>query len=417
MNAYDGNGGAGQAMMRLHHALKREGVHSEALCMYRFHSGTDVTPIYRNGLGKLRSIAAIFSERYLVKALTPNQGIPFSLQWFGLPVHRHPLVRRADILHLHWVNHGMLSPRQLEKLFALKKPVVWTLHDSNPLTGGCHVRYDCIRYEDRCGMCPALDSRRENDWSRRAWNAKAKAVRAAQPGQLTWVAPSRWMGGSARKAGLNPGQPVEVIGNALETEVFYARDRSKCRQELGIPPDSFVLLAGHMPSSTDRHKGAAELRQAIARLRAFPEVDHSRIRLVFFGSRQGDGEAWPYPCHFAGKISQDELLAAYYSAADIFLFPSLQESLGYTALESLACGTPVVAFETSGVTDVVRHQENGYLAETGNALDFAEGIKWVYGHPDRAELGAQGIAHAAAHYDSHVVAAKHLNLYKQLLSR
>src|SRR3546814_643581 len=127
VNAYDGNGGAGRAVMRLHHALKQEGVHSDVLCLYQFQSASDVTPVYRTWLGKLRSIVCIFGERYLVKLLRARRGIPFSLQRFGVPVHRHPLVRKADIVHLHWVNHGMLAPRGLKKLFRLNKIFVWTL--------------------------------------------------------------------------------------------------------------------------------------------------------------------------------------------------------------------------------------------------------------------------------------------------
>lgn len=413
VNAYDGNGGAGRAMMRLHHALKGKGVHSDALCMYQFNPRSDVTPIYRNWLGKLRSIASIFGERYLVKALTTNRGIPFSLQKVGLPVHRHPLIRQADIIHLHWVNHGMLAPPQMKKLFETKKPVVWSLHDSNPVTGGCHVRYDCRRYENSCGMCPALDSGRSNDWSRRTWKAKAAAYRQ---GRITWVAPSSWMGESVQRASLAKGDTVEVIGNALETSVFYPRSREKSRQELGIPQDAFVLLAGHMPSSTDRHKGRNELMLAIRHLRQFSGIDHRRILLVFFGSQGGDGDSWLYPCHFAGKIEQEETLANYYSAADVFLFPSLQESLGYTALESLACGTPVVAFETSGVTDVVLHKENGFLAGLRNTKQFAEGINWIYHHPLPGELASKGVAHADRHFASGVIAEKHMALYKRLLS-
>lgn len=381
--------------------------------MYQFQAGSDVTPVYRTGLGKLRSIAAIFAERYLAKALTPRLGIPFSLQWFGLPVHKHPLIRQADIIHLHWVNHGMLAPRHVKRLLGLNKPIVWTLHDSNPFTGGCHVRYDCQRFEQRCGNCPALGSKKEADWSRRTWKAKAAAWQA---GKITWVAPSTWMGDSARQASLCRGHAVEVIGNALETDLFTPRERARCRQELGIPPDAFVLLAGHMPSSTDKHKGREELKQALDALRRLPDVAHSRIRLVFFGSKESGEETWPYPCHFAGKIDQDEVLAAYYNAADVFLFPSLQESMGYTALESLACGTPVVAFATSGVTDVVRHEQNGYLAALGNTVQFAEGIRWVYQHSDRDELGQQGIAHARTHYASDVVAEKHRVLYSKLLN-
>lgn len=412
VNAYDGNGGAGRAMMRLHRALKKEGVQSDALCLYQFNPGTDVTPVYRNWWGKLRAVINIFAERYLVKLLRPRRGVPFSLQWMGLPIHRHPLVRQADIIHLHWVNHGMLAPPQMKKLFKLKKKVVWSLHDSNPLTGGCHVRYDCRFFEQSCGRCPVLGGRRSNDWSRRSWQAKAEAYRGSA---ITWVAPSSWMGESARRASLSAGSVVEVIGNALDTDLFYPGSRGQCRARLGIDADAFVLLAGYMPSSTDRHKGKRELQAALAQLRELPGIDHRRILLVFFGAGDDAADKWPYPCHYAGKIDSEESLVAYYSAADVFLFPSLQESLGYTALESLACGTPVVAFETSGVTDVVLHRKNGYLAPLGDIRQFAAGIEWIYRHRHRAELAGSGIAHASENFSLRVIARKHMALYRRLL--
>src|SRR5262249_8470788 len=143
---------------------------------------------------------------------------------------------RADVLHLAWVADGFL---RVETLPRLRAPLVWTLHDSWAFTGGCHVPYECLRYRERCGRCPALGSRGERDLSRRVGERKE---RGWGPLDLTVVAPSRWLAEAARSSALFRGRRVEVIRNGLDLERFHPGDVSAARCTLGLPLDKRVLL-------------------------------------------------------------------------------------------------------------------------------------------------------------------------------
>ena len=413
INTYDGNGGAGRAVLRLNKGLRLLGVDSEVLTLYQFNQNSGVTAISQSFLGKVRATINILAERFLIKAFLKDSTVPFSLQRFGLNLSHLQMLKNADVLHLHWINHGFLSPPELAELARLNKKIVWTLHDSNPLTGGCHVRYGCPGFEHQCGRCPVLKNLSDTDLSHRTWEAKKAAY---QELDFQFIAPSTWMGDCTRQASLGRDKKVNVISNALETDIFKPLNKHQCRAEFGVDENAKVILAGYMPSTSDRHKGLRELQETLSYLADRPGIDHSKLELIFYGS---DGTNLDYHIpikhRFAGKITDDEILVKLYSLSDVFLFPSLEESMGYTALESLSCGTPVAAFNTSGVTDVVLHKKNGFLADLYDTRSLAEGIEWILNEGNKADLSAYGRKWAVDNFDLPVVAKKHLDLYNSLL--
>ena len=413
VNTYEGNGGAGRACLRINAALKEKGITSNVLTYFKFKESSATTVFSKRIFQKVKAVTNILAERYLSKAVTKSVKIPFSLQWFGSSIINHPLVRDADIIHLHWINHGFLSPKFIAELAQLNKPVVWTFHDSNPLTGGCHVRYTCPGYLYECGNCPVLKRPGQNDFSHTTWKAKQKAYDKLD---FHIIAVSSWMGKCANEAQLTKGHQSSVISNALDTGLFKSAGKLESRQTLGIDPNAKVILAGFMPSTDDRHKGLKELQETIQHLCADPDMVKDKLFLLFYGS-DGDGVRLdiPIPYKFVGKIDNDELLVKLYSAADVFLFPSIEESMGYTALESLSCGTPVAGFHTSGVTDVVVHQENGYLAKLYDTEELAAGIKWILNDADSVKLSAHARNWAVSKFDLEVIAGQHIALYQQLI--
>ncbi len=413
LNTYDGNGGAGRAVLRLNQALNESGIQSQVLTLYQFNARSGVRSVSSSLPGKARAVFNIFAERYLIKPFLKDPSVPFSLQRFGIAPSGLNILKETDIIHIHWINHGFLSPADLALLKQLNKKIVWTFHDSNPITGGCHVRYTCIGFKDSCGFCPVLKNSASNDLSHRTWAAKQKAY-AQLP--FTVIAPSGWMGKSVQAASLTRNKPVEVIANALETDLFVPGNKQAARKALGIDENDVVLLAGYMPSKADRHKGFKQLTQALSHLVLLSQNSSRRLLLLFYGSAgQGMDKDIPLRHRFAGRISDDAMLVNLYIASDVFLFPSLEESMGYTALESLSCGTPVVGFQTSGVTDVVRHKENGYLAPLGDAKAFAQGILWILDHPHKEQLSDHGRQWAVQHFSLKAVAQKHSDLYKKLI--
>jgi glycosyltransferase involved in cell wall biosynthesis len=272
-----------------------------------------------------------------------------------------------------------------------------------------------LNYHQECGNCPVLAHSHPGDLSHKTWLRKQKAYKKLA---FDFIAPSSWMGDRAKEASLARGKRVHVISNALETEIFKPMDRAACRAELNIDQDAIVVLAGYMPSKFDRHKGLPELIDTLKILPNQSGVDPSKLLFLFYGS-DGTGVELDIPVahRFLGKISSDETLVKLYSLSDVFVLSSLEESMGYTALESIACGTPVAAFNTSGVTDIVKHQLTGYLAELQDPASLARGICWILNEGKSADLSESARQWASDNFNLRVIAKQHSALYKEILSR
>lgn len=415
LNTYDGNGGAGRACLRLNLALNAEPeVDSKVIVFYKFGQNPTVKTFTNNTLKRTYAAFTIVAERLLAKHYLKPVKIPFSFTWFGQSVIHHPDVLAADLIHLHWVNHSFLNPKHLAELAKLNKPIVWTFHDSNAFTGGCHVRYTCDHFENECGNCPVLINASPDDISHKIWQQKNEAYQVLD---FSIIAPSSWMQSSVLRSSLMVGKQVEMIPNTLETTIFQPQNQQKARTKLNLPLDKFIFLTGFMPSKKDSHKGAAYLLESLELLAAKNSIDPQQIELVIFGNRNTDDlPVFPFKTTFLGTIKDDEKLAACYAAADTFLIPSLEDNLPYTVMESLACGTPVVAFTTGGIPDMVTHLQNGFLAEYRSAASFCEGMEWTINYPVKEALRQNAREMVMEKFSEKVIAQKHLELYKSLIT-
>lgn len=412
INTYDGNGGAGRACLRLHQALLAAGVQSEVWVSYKFGSNPRIQTFSSSLISRGLSAFGILLERYYSSYISKPLKIPFSASLWGKDVTRHKAVREADVIHIHWINHAFLRPEDLTSLSKLGKPVVWTFHDSNAFTGGCHVRYSCDHFENECGNCPILKNENPDDQSHKIWKRKHKAY---QQLNFSIVSPSRWMHDSIRRSSLLKHSRVEVIPNTLETDIFRPWDKKAARKALGLPEDKFIMLSGFMPSRKDLHKGTPYLLDALQILIDKGMVDKQNVELIIFGNKDtANVPDFAVSTTFLGTISNDEKLSMCYSAADVFLTPSLEDNLPNTVMESLSCGTPVVAFTTGGIPDMVTHHENGYLATYKSSDDFANGISWVYQHQDREQLNTAARQAVMTRFSEKVIAAKHVALYNEV---
>ncbi len=415
LNTYDGNGGAGRASYRLNNALKKVGINSDLYTSIKLGKRDDIQSLYPSFIDKFFATVRILGERYLPRFYEKDLKIPFSLSFFGKDIHKHPELLNADIIHLHWINHGFLNPSDLAKLALLNKPIVWTMHDSNVFTGGCHVRFDCQNYITHCGFCPLLKDAEADDISHKTWERKKKAY---QKMNAQFISPSKWLAKAAKESGLLKNEVVINIPNTLETDVFKPLDKQIARESLGLKPDDFILLSGFMPSRKDAHKGTPYLIDAINMwLDKNPDLA-DKVTLVVFGNRNKQlPPPFKIPVKFLGTINNDEVLAKAYASADAFLTTSLDDNLPNTVLESLACGTPVISFETGGIPDMVEHQKNGYLAKYKDATDFMEGLDWIYNHPDRATLNINARQKVMQQFSEETIAKQHIHLYQSLLNK
>lgn len=413
LNTYEGNGGAGRACLRLSDALNAAGVSSKVMVYFQFKESTKTDTFSKSPFQKAKAIFNILAERYLSKAVSKAVKTPFSLQWFGRSIIHHPAVKEADIIHLHWVNHGFLSPKFLAQLDELEKPIVWTFHDSNAFTGGCHVRYECENYFKECGFCPLLKFSGKDDFSHKNWLRKKKAYSMLN---CHIVAPSNWMANSVHLSSLMGFRKVSVIPNTIETNVFKPYVKAEAKKILKINPDKFVMMSGFMPSKNDKHKGTSYLIDALNDLATRPGINKENIELVIFGNKSNvDMPDFPFKTTFLGSINNDEHLAKCYSAADVFIAPSLEDNLPNTVMESLSCATPVVAFKTGGIPDMVKHLENGYLAEYRSSEDLATGIEWLYHDENALDIQKEARRTILIQFSEAVIAEKHLLLYQSLI--
>ena len=413
LNTYKDNGGAGKAAGRLDSALRQQGIDSELWVNFSFSQDRNIktfsSGIFRRGY----TAAGIIMERMMARLYLNPLKTPFSFPLLGTDISNHPAVIEADILHLHWLNHGFLPPAELAKLSKLNKPIVWTFHDSNAFTGGCHVRYSCDHFENECGNCPLLKNSNPNDWSHRIWKRKEKAYADLN---FEIVAPSKWMAASVGRSKLLHNRKIHVVPNTLNSEVFKPLPKAGAKKVFGIEENKFVMLSGFMPSRNDLHKGTSYLLEALEAV--LKQIPKDQIELLVFGNRDEKNlPSFPVKVTFLGRIDKEERLAICYNAADVFLAPSLEDNLPYTVMESLACGTPVVAFTTGGIPDMVCHQVNGYLAEYCSSEDFAAGISWVYNHPDKERLNTNARNTVEERFSETVVAAQHIELYNLLLQK
>jgi glycosyltransferase involved in cell wall biosynthesis len=409
LNGSDHEGGSSKAALRLLHGLLGAGAET-ALYVQR-RSGSD--PLVQGPGSRCAKVKGRIrpSIEETLLGIPPRkvQG-PFCAAW--LPDRLFPKVTgfAPDILHLHWVARMM----RLETLARFRTPLVWTLHDSWPFTGGCYLPLDCTRFRESCGCCPVLGSSREEDLSRQVWNRKRQAWRGLN---LTLIAPSRWMAERARASSLLGSLRVEVIPNGLDLARYQPVDRRAAREHFSLPQDKKLILFGALGGLSDRNKGFHLLNDALRELAAGSLRD--RIELVVFGSSAP--EVPPdlgFKTHYLGWLSDEARLAQLYGAADLFVFPSIQESLGYTAMEAMACGTPCVAFRQGGVPDLIDHQENGYLARPYEPADLARGMAWVLEDEERWDvLSVRARDKIVQEFGMDKIAGRHLALYREILGR
>jgi len=414
LNTYDGNGGAGRACLRLSDALNASGINSTVIAYYKFGQNPKIDTFSKSIFAKAKAVFNILAERYLAKIFVKAAKTPFSLQWFGQSIFKHPAIKDADIIHLHWVNHGFLTPKFLAQLDELEKPVVWTFHDSNAFTGGCHVRYSCEHFHKQCGNCPLLKFSSDHDISHRNWLRKQQAYSKLG---FHIVAPSIWMANSVKQSSLLGIRQISTIPNTIEIDVFKPYVKAEAKKILKIPANHFVIMSGFMPSKNDKHKGTPYLIEALNELAKRPEIPNELIELIIFGNKDEKNlPEFPFKTTFLGTINKDEHLAKCYAAADAFITPSLEDNLPNTVMESLACATPVIAFKTGGIPDMVKHLQNGYLADYQSATDLADGIEWLFLHEDRTAVQKEARRTILTEFAPEVIAAKHYILYENLLN-
>lgn len=310
-----------------------------------------------------------------------------------------------DVVHLNWISGGMI---QLERLTEINAPVVWRLPDMWPFTGGCHFSGECKKYTDKCGSCPKLTSSKELDLSRWTWRRKKKVYDELDP---VLVATSEWMKECINNASLTENLDIMVIPNGVNTSQFKPIDQTQARDIFNLPQNKSIVLFGAINPESSR-KGYSEL---IKSLNGLHDRKKDNVEVAAFGNFNKVSDI-KFKVNNIGYLHDEQSLAALYSAADVMVVPSRQEPFGQTIIESLSCGTPVVAFNATGPKYIINHNSSGYLAEPFDALDLCDGIEQIITDKELRQTLSEGARkRVKSNFDISTVADEYIELYQSII--
>lgn len=409
LSTFDNRGGAARAAYRVHAWLKGSGVQSLMIVQNKGGDDLSVISLSKGPSNRLFHGLGQKINRLALHLYPKRENVQWSTNWAPNGVVGRVKALNPDIVHLHWIGDGFLPIRALSRF---RRPVVWTLHDLWPITGGCHLPGTCKRYTESCGSCPQLGSERERDITRLVWEQKERHWKAVD---VTVVAASSWVAECARSSALFRRRRIEVIPLGTDLQVFKPVDKSWARRKLNWPQEKQIVLMGAFNLTTDPLKGFQHMVDAAKILSGHGWAE--KMELVLFGA--SEPEASPTTglrTTYMGPLHDDKLLSLVYSAADTFVCPSKQETFGQTVLEAMACGTSCVAFGTGGLLDLVENGVTGYLAEPQDTDDLARGIAWVLEDDGRQRrLSEASRDKVEKHFSSVQVAHRYAELYRALL--
>jgi glycosyltransferase involved in cell wall biosynthesis len=411
-------GGAAKACIRLHLGLLKAGIDSKLLLL---HPQDAVIPESAAFTGRKNPDATPPLKKRLLKKIAPSsvrfdaeikaeirKNVPHRIEWFAFPdtgydISKHKWVQEADIINLHWVA-AFLDYSFFQHV---KKPVVWSMHDMNPFTGGCHYSGNCTLYTSSCEVCPQLDFTPYPEFSHRNFEIKSRMLQDTR--NVTLAGLSQWMIRCAEQSALFGKFPAVHLPNGLDESVFFPENKQSARKKLNLPADKKIILFVTYGTLHTPRKGFALLLEALEKLQ------RDDVMLCAVGSTEKNTGLKQEIMEF-GFIADEAQLRLIYSAADFFVIPSLQDNLPNTVIESLLCGTPVVGFATGGIPDMVREGMNGLLAKELTAESLFDAVSVMLNSLEK--FNAEEInKDAVKRYSQQVQANRYIELFKTLLQK
>ncbi len=413
VNTAEKLGGAAIAARRLMLALQKQGVKASMLVRDK---QTAHPAVYALPVASWRLKWNFLWERVVIWMNNGfrRQGIfGVDIANTGTDITALPGFKEADVIHLHWVNQGMLSLKDIRRIVQTGKPIVWTMHDMWACTGICHHAVDCTKYRTHCHDCEQLAYPRAEDLSYRVFRRKKELY---SEGRFSFVACSRWLEELAKTSVLIGHHPITNIPNPIDTDTFAPQDKTAVRRKLGLPIDKRLLLFGSV-KITDKRKGIDYLVEACKHIvMQKPELANEWGIVVLGQGTDAYQDSFPFPFYNMQYVSDETQLAEIYNAVDVYVTPSLQENLPNTIVEAMCCGVPCVGFRVGGIPQMIDHECNGYVAEFRSAEDLARGILRILCESDYAKLSIEARQKAEQTYAESHVARQYLRIYEQILS-
>lgn len=410
INFIKNGGGAARAAARLNAALNENGFESELV----FHESKPSEPSFvyvdsiRSDDDRTARMYALQTE-WINAHRTNKSNTLFSLEYPGLSLLKVPSIAKADIIHLHWVTY-MMSPATIRQLYMAGKPLVWTLHDMRPMTGGCHYSAGCTGYLESCAGCPQLD-----DVSKDLASALlADRVAAFSNIPFSIVAPSQWLADRARASAVFRNCSIKTIPNCVEHLKFQ---KSIMSQISSVAREKEICLLFGAEMGDEYRKGFSVLLDALNKVVSINSKSATRLKLICFGTPPEELNDLGISVESLGYINKDEALVDAYSSADLFVLPSIEDNLPNTMLEAMSCGTPVLGSRVAGMLDTIEHGKNGILFDVGNAASLAdEVLKVLSGKYDLVQMGNEARSSIERNHTFDVQAKAYQKVYEEALS-
>jgi glycosyltransferase involved in cell wall biosynthesis len=398
LSAASENTGAGKATLLTHNALLHQNIKSRVLFLKSDLNNNEIYSYHRQSkIAKFRRLITTFIDQLPLKFYSKKSHSIFSPGLIGLNLNDNKLINWADVIHIHWANHGFIDIKEMKRW---NKPIVWTLRDMWVFTGGCHYAFECENFKKKCGNCPSLNSRIEKDLSRHILLRKLKYFQGLK---IHWVTISSWMKKQAKESSILKNQYIKVIPSGVDTSIFYITDREGIRTKLKLPLNKKIILLG-ASNIREKYKG---FEYAIDVLNKAP----TDFLVLTFGSGSFQADEIPQQTIHFGSLNYKQLCDLY-NASDVFLGPSIAEAMGKTFLEAQLCGLPAVCFEGTGPEDIVKHLQTGYVAKFKDTDDLLHGIEFCL----NIEMDRSAIRSIATElFDITKIAKSYISIYEKSL--
>lgn len=413
VNTSENTGGAAVAANRLKEALNNNGIKAKMLVRDKESDDITVAQLNKSWHQKWDFLWERFVI-YMRLHFKRDNLFLIDIANAGTDITKTREFKEADVIHLSWINQGMLSLKGIRKILESHKPVVWTMHDLWPASSICHYARNCRNYEKQCGNCPLLPGNgSSNDLSARIWRKKRKIL---ERNSILFVTCSRWLADKAKKSGLLSGQKVISIPNPIDSRAFTKENREEARLYAGLPEGKKLILFVSQ-RVTDKRKGMDYFITAINKMvEAHPEMKENCGIAILGGKAEELADKLPLPSYPLGYVSEEKKIASIYNSVDLFVLPSLEDNLPNTIMEAMACGVPCVGFNTGGIPEMIDHLKNGYVAEYKSSDDLARGIHWALSEADHQSLSNEAMKKVNQCYSQYAVAMKYIEAYNQAMA-
>lgn len=409
LNTNDSGGGAAIGAVRLTNALNEAGIDATLGVVNKQSDNPHCVDVMKKHIFFKRAFFAVL-EKILFSFFKTSNSILHSLNWYSKIDVKKINESDCDIVHLHWINGNMISIRDIAKI---TKPLVWTMHDSWVCCGAEH-HPNILENDERYTQGYTRDNKPKStkglDICRHVYNRKKKYF--AGMNKLQFIAPSEWECSVLKGSKLFGNNKCTVIHNLIDRTVFKPLDnKDEIKRKLGLSPDKKVIGFG-AAYDVDNPRSLKGGRYLLDALKKLPNPSEYQF-LIFGRANEKFTRNIEIDALYMGYIGDPAKMAELYNLCDVFVCPSVIENLPYTCLEAICCGTPVAAFNTGGIPDVVEHKYNGYLAKPFDTDDLAVGIRYVL--ENKAALSQNALIKAERDFDSRTLVQKHVEVYESLL--